>query len=330
MAERLATPKKRKNKISRRENNIHGWFFVAPYAAIFSVFILVPVVLAVVLSFTNFNAIQFPKFVGFLNYITILTNDDVFMKYVLPNTVIYAVVVGIGGYVLSFILAWALCNLSKIPRTIFALILYSPSMTTGVAMTVLWKVIFSGDQTGLLNSWLMELGVITEPIIWLVDTRFLLPIVVIIGLWSSMGIGFLSMIAGILNTDESLYEASSIDGVSNRFQEMIYITIPQMKPQMLFAAVMAIVGAFQNGMISALLTGNPSPGYAAQLMVNHIEDYGFLRYEMGYAAAVSVVLLVVVQLFSKAANALLTEKDPYGKNAPKKGGSKNGVQGKKN
>lgn len=301
--------KKRKNKIAKRENNFNGYLFTLPYALIFSIFILIPVVLAIILSFTNFNAIEWPDWVGFLNYITLLTNDEVFMQHVLPNTVVYAVVVGVGGYVLSFILAWALCNLSKLPRTVFALILYSPSMTTGVAMTVLWKVIFSGDQTGLLNSWLMSLGIITEPIIWLVSADYVLPIVIIIGLWSSMGIGFLSMIAGILNADESLYEAAAIDGVKNRFQEMIYVTIPQMKPQMLFAAVMAIVGAFQNGAISSLLVGNPSPSYASQLLVNHIEDYGFLRYEMGYAAAVSVALLLIVQIFSKAANALLTEKE---------------------
>lgn len=304
--------KAKKNSIGRREtNNKAGYAFMAPYAIVFLIFILVPVLLAAVLSFTNFNAIEWPSWVGFLNYITLITSDDVFMQYVLPNTVVYAVVVGIGGYILSFVLAWALCNLTKLPRTIFALILYSPSMTAGVAMTVLWKVIFSGDQTGLLNSWLMELGIINEPIIWLVSTDYLLPIVVIIGLWSSMGVGFLSMIAGILNSDESLYEAAAIDGIKNRFQEMIYITIPQMKPQMLFAAVMAIVGAFQNGLVSTLLTGNPSPGYAAQLIVNHIEDYGFLRYEMGYAAAVSVVLLLIVQLFSKAANTLLADNDEF-------------------
>ena len=301
---------KRRGRAGRRENgNLSGFLFTAPYALLFLVFILVPVVLAVLLSFTNFNAIEWPKWVGLLNYITLLTSDEVFMQFVLPNTVVYAVVVGIGGYILSFLLAWMLCNLTKGVRTVLALIIYSPSLTAGVAMTVLWKVILSGDQTGLLYSCLMSLGVIDEPIVWLVNTTYLLPIVIIIGLWSSMGIGFLAMIAGIANSDESLYEAGAIDGISNRFQEMIYITIPQMKPQMLFAAVMAVVNAFQNGMVSALLTGNPSPGYAAQLIVNHIEDYGFLRYEMGYAATVSVVLLLIVQLFSKAANRLLTEKD---------------------
>lgn len=305
----VAAPKKRSNIRRRERSNWHGYLFMAPYALVFIAFILVPVIMAVILSFTNFNAIQFPEFTGFLNYITLITSDEVFMQFVLPNTVIYAIVVGVGGYVLSFILAWALCNLTKLPRTILALIIYSPSMTGPTAMTVLWKVIFSGDQTGLLNSWLMNLGLINEPIIWLVNADYLLPIVIIIGLWSSMGVGFLSMIAGILNSDEELYEAAAIDGIKNRFQEMIYITIPQMKPQMLFAAVMAIVNAFQNGLISTQLTGNPSPGYSAQLIVNHIEDYGFMRWEMGYAAAVSVVLLLIVQIFSKFCNTLLAEKD---------------------
>lgn len=297
-------------KISRRErSNRAGYLFVGPYALLFTIFILAPVTLAVVLSFTNFNTIQFPDFVGFLNYINLITSDEVFMQYVLPNTVKYAVIVGIGGYVLSFLLAWALANLTPKVRTVFALILYSPSMTTGVAMTVLWKIMFTGDQTGYINSWLMELGVINEPIIWLVNSDYLLPIVILIGLWSSMGVGFLAILAGILNTDESLYEAAAIDGVKNRFQEMIYVTIPSMKPQMLFAAVMQIVNAFQNGQIASMLAGNPTPGYAAQLIVNHIEDYGFIRYEMGYAAAVSVVLLLIVQIFSTVSSKLFGEED---------------------
>jgi len=277
---------------------------------LFVVFIIVPMVIAIGLSFTNFNTIEFPSFVGFMNYINLITQDEIFMQYVLPNTVVYVLIVGIGGYALSFLLAWILAQISKVPRTILALIFYSPSMTSGVAMSVLWKIIFTGDQTGYLNSILMKLGLITEPIVWLVDTRYLLPIVIIVALWSSMGVGFLAMMAGILNADEELYEAGAIDGIKNRFQEMIYITIPTMKPQMLFGAVMAVVNTFSNGAIGVALTGtNPTPGYSAQLIVNHIEDYGFIRYEMGYAAAVSVVLLLIVWLFSTMAKKLFAEKD---------------------
>ncbi len=293
----------------RTHNNKAGYVFVLPYAILFLIFILAPVLMAVILSFTNFNAIQFPRFVGFLNYINLITSDDVFMKFVLPNTVKYALIVGVGGYVLSFLLAFGLANLPRLPRTIFALVLYSPSMTSGVAMAVLWKILFTGDQTGYLNSWLMNIGVINEPVIWLTNADYLLPIVIIIGLWSNMGVGFLSILAGLLNVDESLYEAAAIDGVKNRFQEMIYVTIPSMKPQMLFAAVMQIVGAFQNGTIATMLAGNPTPGYSAQLIVNHIEDYGFIRYEMGYAAAVSVILLLIVQIFSSVSTRLFGEKD---------------------
>lgn len=303
---------KLKNKagVARKSQfNKNGYWFLGPYALLFATFILTPVIMAVILSFTNFDTIQFPRFVGFLNYINLITSDEIFMQYVLPNTVKYALIVGVGGYVLSFLLAWALANMTKWPRTIFALILYSPSMTAGVAMTVLWKIMFTGDQTGYINSWLMEIGIINEPIIWLVNADYLLPIVIIIGLWSSMGVGFLSILAGLLNVDESLYEAAAIDGVKNRFQEMIYITIPSMKPQMLFAAVMQIVNAFQNGSVSTMLAGNPTPNYAAQLIVNHIEDYGFIRYEMGYAAAVSVALLLIVQIFSKVSTKLFGEKE---------------------
>ncbi|MGN0294126.1 MAG: carbohydrate ABC transporter permease [Lachnospiraceae bacterium] len=307
----MKRPAGKKNSIAKRESgNRRAYLFLLPYLLLFLTFIIAPMAMAILLSFTNFDTISFPDFVGFMNYINLITQDEIFMQYVLPNTVIYVIIVGIGGYMLSFLLAWVLAQLSNVPRTILALIFYSPSMTSGVAMAVVWKIIFTGDQTGYLNSILMNLGIITEPIVWLVDTRYLLPIVIIVALWSSMGVGFLAMLAGILNADEELYEAGAIDGIKNRFQEMIYITIPTMKPQMLFGAVMAIVNTFGNGTIGVMLTGvNPTPGYAAQLIVNHIEDYGFIRYEMGYAAAVSVVLLGIVWLFSTIAKKLFTEKD---------------------
>ena len=176
-------------------------------------------------------------------------------------------------------------------------------------MAVIRRVLFSGDQMGYINHLLIELGIITEPIIFLQSSTFLLPVMILVGLWSSMGVGFLSMLAGVLNIDRSLYEAASIDGVRNRWQEIFYITIPSMKPQMLFGAIMAIVSAFQQGAIGVQLSGvNPTPSYAGQLMVNHAEDFGFIRYEMGYASAVSVVLLVVIYLFSKIVERALDTK----------------------
>ncbi len=291
-----------------REGN--AYIFLSPYALLFIVFIVVPVVLASLLSFTFFDSIQFPKFNGLRNYIVLLTQDDIFMKYVLPNTVKFAVLVGPGGYALAFMLAWVLSQLPRLPRTLFALILYSPSMTSGVAMTVVWKTLFSGDQTGYLNSLLMGFNVIREPIQWLVSPEYLMTIMIVVTLWSSMGVGFLAMLAGMLEINPELYEAAALDGISNRFQEIIYITIPSMKPQMLFGAVMAIVSTFQAGAIGVTLSGsNPTPQYAGQLIVNHIEDYGFLRYEMGYAAAVSVVLLLMVLLFTRVANRLFASDD---------------------
>lgn len=302
--------KVRKKWSSKENNNISAYIFLAPYLLLFCTFIVIPIIMAIILSLTNFNTLEFPDFVGLMNYIHLITQDEIFMQYVLPNTVTYALIVGPGGYILSFLIAWALAQLSRVPRTILALIFYSPSITSGVAMNVLWRILFSGDQSGYINAWLLELGIINQPIQWLTGTNTLLPIMIIVALWSSMGVGFLAILAGILNQDETLYEAAAIDGVKNRFQEVIYITIPTMKPQMLFAAVMSIVNAFQNGMIGVQLSGsNPTPGYAGQLVVNHIEDYGFIRYEMGYAAAVSVVLLIFVYVFSRLSKRLFVEKD---------------------
>ncbi len=287
-----------------------AWLFLLPYMALFGIFIVVPTVMAIGLSFTNFNAIQPPVYSGLTNYINLLTQDTIFLQYVLPNTVIFAIVVGPLGYMLAFFLAWSLSQITKLPRTILALIIYSPSMTMGVALTVMWRVVFLGNQAGIANYVLTQLGVITEPILWMLNTTYILPIIIVVALWASMGVGFLAMLAGVLNVNPDLYEAGAIDGVRNRFQEVFYITIPAMKPQMLFGAVMSVVGAFQAGNIGVMLTGaNPTPQYAGQLMVNHIEDYGFLRYEMGYAAAVSVALLGIVYAFSFFAKKLFAEKD---------------------
>lgn len=288
----------------------HAYGFMAPYLILFVVFIVLPIIMAAVLSFTDYNAVERPAFVGFRNYINLFTQDSTFMQYVLPNTIKFALIAGPVGYFMSFFLAWMLAQIPKKPRTVLALVLYSPSMTAGVAMSVVWTILFSGDQSGYINSLLLRLGFIAEPIQWLQSPEYLMPIMIIVTLWSSMGVGFLAMMAGIVNSNQEIYEAGYIDGISNRLQEIIYITIPSMKPQMLFGAVMAVVNTFQAGAIGVQLSGtNPTPQNAGQLITNHIEDYGFIRYEMGYAAAISVVLLLLMYVLSKVVWKLLGERD---------------------
>ena len=302
----------KKNKKTRRFTKEDGkaYLMLLPYIILFSTFILVPVIIAMGLSFTYFDVLNEPTFTGLLNYITLFTQDEVFLKYVLPNTFLYALIVGPGGYVISFLLAWMLAQIQPLPRTILALCIYTPSMLGGVFIGVIWKTIFSGDQSGWFNSILLRLGLIDTPIQFLLTSDYFMLIMIIVSLWSAMGIGFLSMISGILNIDQELYEAAYVDGIRNRFQEIIYITVPSMKPQMFFGAVMAIVNAFNMGWIGVTLSGaNPTPNYSGQLITNHIDDYGFLRYEMGYAAAISVVLLLVVYGFNMVAGRLFGDND---------------------
>jgi multiple sugar transport system permease protein len=208
-----------KSGFQNGERNRQCLFFLSTYALMFIVFIIVPIVLAILLSFTFFDTIQPPVFNGLKNYITLLTEDDIFMRYVIPNTIQFAVIVGPGGYILSFMLAWMLAQLPKAPRTVFALIIYSPSMTGGVAMSVVWQTIFSGDLNGYLNSLLLSTGVIQEAVQWLQDPHYLMTIMIVVTLWGSMGVGFLAMLAGILEVNPELYEAGSLDGISNRFQD---------------------------------------------------------------------------------------------------------------
>lgn len=306
----MASKKIKYKKMKKNSDFLSSMVLLAPYLLLFSLFIAIPVIIAIGLSFTYFDVINTPTFVGLSNYISLLTQDEIFLKYIIPNTFKYALIVGPGGCILSFILAWLVTQIQAVPRTILTLCLYMPSMVGPLMIQVVWKTVFSGDQRGILNSFLISHGWIDMPINFLLSPDYLMTIIIIVALWQAMGIGFLAMIAGILNVNEELYEAAYVDGMKNRFQEVIYITIPSMKPQMMFGAVMAIVSAFNTGWIGPALSGtNPTPNYSGNLILNHIEDYAYSRYEMGYAAAVSVVLLLMIAFFSKVAGALFTEKD---------------------
>ena len=304
-----------KRKKTHKTSGINGsawsaFWLILPFASVFVIFIAIPVFVSALLSLTYYNAIDTPRFIGLQNYIDMFTRDREFMMYVIPQTLKFAIIVGPGGYVLSFIIAWMLAQLPRGIRTVLALIVYTPSLAGSVFIGVIWKSVFSGDQFGYLNAFLMNLGIINAPVAWLTSPQYLLTITIFVALWSSFGIGFLSILASLCNLDQELFEAAHIDGIKNRFQETIYVTIPQMKGAMFFSAIMSITGAMSSGTLAVDLSGsNPTPQNSAQTILPHMNDYAFIRNELGYASALSVVLLLFVLVFSKIASKLFAEKD---------------------
>ena len=270
-----------------------------PFMSLFIIFTVVPVVMSLPMGFTNFNMIETPKFVGLSNFYTLFLNDDVFLIAV-RNTLIFAIFTGPFSYILSFIIAWLINEMNAFLKTFFTFVFYAPSMTTSVYVT--WQLILSGDSYGYLNAVLIDLGILNEPAQWLTDTNYILTVVIIVQLWMSMGAGFLAIRAGFQNIDKSMYEAG---GIKNRWQELFYITIPSMGPQLLFAAVIQISASFTVGVVGQNLVGLPSTDYAAHTIMNHATDYGNIRYEMGYASAICFVLFAAMLLANKGINWLL-------------------------
>lgn len=298
-----STPVKTK-RIDRLRRQVPHLLLLAPFTVLFTLFTIVPIVAAIALSFTYFNMASAPTFVGFENYIRMLFDDDVFL-IALRNTAIFAMITGPVSYILSFLVAWFINEFNRTIRTILTLVFYMPSLAGNVYFV--WTYIFSGDSYGFLNSILMRLGVITGPIQWLTDVRYMMAVVIVVILWLSMGTGFLSFVAGLQSLDRELFEAAAIDGIPNRFAELWYVTLPQMKPQLLFGAVMQISTSFAIGYECMNLTGFPSTDYATQTLVLHILDFGQVRYEMGYACAVAVVLFALMLLMWTIVNKLLSK-----------------------
>ena len=282
--------------------NRDNYLMVAPYAVIFTVFTVIPVVLAIVMSFTYFNLLEPPQFRGLFNYMRLFLDDDVFWLS-MKNTLIFALLTGPLSYFLCLVFAWLINELPVRARNLFTLVFYAPSISG--ALYVIWSFIFRGDAYGMANGLLMQLGVINEPILWLTDPRYDLGIVIVVQLWLSLGTSFLAFIAGLQGVDRSLYEAGAIDGIRNRFQEFVKITIPAIGPSLLFSAVMQISSSFSVGRICMALTGFPSTDYSTSTIVTHILDYGTLRYEMGYACAIATVLFLMMLLTNQVIRRLL-------------------------
>ena len=273
------------------KRNWIAYVLILPYMLIFTLFTIVPVVLSFVISFTDFNMIQMPNVVWLENYINLFFADDVFL-IACKNTFIFAAIVGPASYLMSFLVAWFINELSPRIRAIVTLIFYAPSISGQVYM--IWGTLFAADSQGWVNAMLMEVGILVEPKTWFQDADWVMPLCIVVALWTSLGTSFLSFIAGLQGVDRSLYEAGAVDGVKNRWQELWFITLPSMKPQLMFGAIMAITGAFGFGGVVTALAGFPSVDYAAHTIMHHLEDYGGSRYEIGYSSTIAVVLFIVM------------------------------------
>jgi multiple sugar transport system permease protein len=273
------------------KRNKTAYFMIAPFMILFFIFTIIPVALSLVLSFTSFNMLEWPKFIFMDNYITLFLDDDLFVT-ALKNTFIFAAVTGPASYLISYIVAWFINELPPKVRAIVTLIFYAPSIAGNVYL--IWGTLFSGDAYGWVNGFLLDMGVIDTPILWFQNADYVMPLIIMVALWTSLGTSFLSFIAGLQGINKSLYEAGAIDGVKNRWQELWYITLPSMKPQLMFGAILSITGSFGFGGIVTALAGNPSVDYVAYTLTHHLEEYQGNRWEVGYASAISFILFLIM------------------------------------
>lgn len=302
IGKRTRAENRRLTLLSMKQNKA-CYAMIAPFMIFFIIFTVVPVVMSLPMGFTDFNMAQAPKFIGLSNYTTLFLSDKTFLQSI-RVTIVFALFTGPFSYVLCFILAWLINELHPKMKTLFTLIFYAPSMAN---VYTVWQLIFSGDTYGYINSFLLNLGLINSPIQWLTDANYVLGVSIVVQLWISLGAGFLSLRAGFQNIDRSMYEAGAIDGIKTRWQSLIHITIPSMGPQLMFAAVMQIVSSFTAGTVAQNLVGFPSTDYKAHTIMTHAYDYGWVRYEMGYASAICMVLFVAMYLCNKLISKVLSK-----------------------
>lgn len=286
-------------------NHKISYGLIAPFYILFITFSLLPLIASAALSFFYWNVLEAPVFNGWTNYVYLFVDDALFLK-ALSNTLYYAIIVGPVAYMLSYFLAWFINQVPDKIRPIYTLAFYAPSLTSSVAMAVVWSVMFSNDSAGYLNSVLMNLGIISEPILWTTDVNWIMPVGIIVALWSSLGTGFLSFVAAFRGVDRELYDAAAVDGITSRFQRLLYVDIPQTMPQMLFAAVLQITSALSVG---ATLAGHPTPEDAGLTIMLHLGDYSGQRFEVGYASAIAVVLSLLIIGLGRIAFKILADKE---------------------
>lgn len=281
-----------------------GYAMATPYLVLFIIFTVLPVLVSMVLSLTYFNMLEPPTWVGFQNYITLFFKDSIFLTAI-RNTIVLAAITGPVGYLMCFFFAWCINEFSPRIRAFITLCFYAPSISGNVFL--IFTLIFANDSAGLANAWLLKLGLISKAIQFTKDAVYIMPLAIVVILWTSLGTSFLAFIAGFQGVDRTYYEAAAVDGVHNRWQELWFVTLPLMRETLMFSAVMSITGAFGIGDVLTGLFGMPSTGYAVHTIMHHLQDYGGQRFEMGYASAIATVLFVVMIVCNKAVQRMLAK-----------------------
>jgi len=271
----------------RRRETLAAYGFLLPNLIGFLIFTLLPVVAALLISLTDWNLLQPPKWVGLQNFAT-LAQDPLFRK-VLGNTAIYVLGTVPVQMILALLVAMALNQ--GLPGTLFfRAAFFMPVVTSAVAIALVWRWIYNADF-GVLNSFLYMLGV-SDPPNWLTSTRWALPSVMIMSVWQQIGFSMVLFLAGLQGVPEHLYEAARIDG-AGPFQRFLFITVPMLTPTTFFVFVINIINSFQVFDQAFIMTGG-GPANATNTIVYNIYQNAFQFFKMGYAAAMAWVLFAII------------------------------------
>ncbi|NQU95640.1 MAG: sugar ABC transporter permease [Candidatus Omnitrophica bacterium] len=270
-----------------------SYIFIAPAVLLFLIFVVGPVIASFYWSFTEYDAIHAPKWVGLANYKNIFFNDPRFWKSV-RNTCLYTLGVIPLGTALSLLLAIAVDQQIRF-KNFFRAIYFIPSVTSVIALSVIWKWLFAGEKYGLINHILIRVGL--QPVDWLMSPVWTLPAIMIMSIWASLGYNMILFLAGLQTIPKTVYEAADIDG-ANVFDKFWHITLPLLKPFTVFVVIIGFITSFQVFERVYIMTqselGIGGVLDSALTVVAYLYDMGFRKFKMGYASALGYIVFVVV------------------------------------
>lgn len=284
---------KKKAFLTKLNEQKWSYLFIAPGVILFLVFIVGPLIASFYWSFTDYNGMHAPRWVGLENYRNIFFHDPRFWKSV-GNTVFYTVGVIPLGVVLSLLLAIAVDQHIRF-KNFFRIIYFIPSVTSVIALSVIWKWLFAGEKYGLINHFLIMMGL--KPIDWLMSPVWTLPAIMIMSVWAAIGYNMIIFLAGLQTIPTTVYEAADIDG-ANIWDKFRYITLPLLKPTMVFVVLIGFIVSFQVFERIYIMTGTEF-GIGGVLdgaltVVAYLYDMGFRKFQMGYASALGYIIFAVI------------------------------------